>query len=348
MIAFYPATSDPRIASVRIRCLNVVRAIRSLGRDCELFDPRRSDQYRVVVFGKHLNAAAVDQAKALRYQGVATVFDLCDNYLQPEILPENLARQSKAARDLASTVDQVVVASPAMAEVVHTVLPAVAVEVIGDAVETPADLPRSSWFTAWLAQRALSRLATWIRSDRSQRRLVWFGSRGGAGGGGLADLARCRPILDALAQSHPFSLTVISNDRHGFDAAFAGSPFATHYLAWRPDTFLAALAMHHITLIPITLNPFTRCKSNNRLTQALAAGLAVVADAIPSYQPFAEVAAIGDLAGGLRTYLENPDLAETAAQQGAALTKSCWSGPSIAHQWLTMTDALIARGATHA
>ena len=53
-------------------------------------------------------------------------------------------------------------------------------------------------------------------------------------------------------------------------------------------------------VVPISPNPFTRCKSANRPALALAAGVPVVADAIPSYRELAPYLTLDDWAGGLR------------------------------------------------
>src|SRR3546814_1225627 len=62
----------------------------------------------------------------------------------------------------------------------------------------------------------------------------------------------------------------------------------TQYVEWDLKSSARIIAEHDVAVIPVVSNPYTVCKTNNRLVFALHLGLPVVADPIPSYQAFSE------------------------------------------------------------
>jgi hypothetical protein len=164
--------------------------------------------------------------------------------------------------------------------------------------------------------------------------LVWFGSHGNPFSDvGMLDLLRVAGTLEEINRRYPISLTVISNHRSKFESHFAGWKIPVHYLDWDRVTFLAALRLHDISLIPIGVNDFTRCKSANRLILSLFHGLAVVADDIPSYREFCEVARIADWREGLTAYVADPRVRERDVAGGRLLINERYSLSAIAQHW---------------
>jgi hypothetical protein len=214
------------------------------------------------------------------------------------------------------------------------------VVVIPDAAEPPFDAaPR------WRSPRAQFRLLRLRQGLRGtgvpwSRRWVWFGNHGSAGtDGGMADLQR---IHEAMHQAHrqaPVSLTVISNDEAKFHRVTAGWAFPRAYLPWDADTFSPALRLHGACLIPVGLNPFTRCKTNNRVATALLHGLNVVATRIPSYDEFAGCTVLDDWAYGLGGYLQDTERRARDVQAGQALLARHYSLDAIAARWRTVVEA---------
>ena len=76
---------------------------------------------------------------------------------------------------------------------------------------------------------------------------------------------------------------------------------------------------------------------------ALAAGVAVVASGIPSYQPFADVVELDDWPGGLRRYIFDPEARRRAVAAGQALVQREWTLPLIADQWRRYFDGFRER-----
>jgi len=111
------------------------------------------------------------------------------------------------------------------------------------------------------------------------------------------------------------------------------SQFAAHYLSWDRLTFLAALRLHTISLIPANLNALTAFKSSNRLVLSLAQGLAVIADPIPSYQRLSDYCLLGNWRESLPTCLSDDQTRWAHVQAGAARVLCDFSISAIADQW---------------
>lgn len=344
LVGWRPAADDPRVASVRIRCLNPLAELRRAQYPVELYDPARRETYSAVVFSKIYDDATQAEAARLRESGAWVVLDLCDNHFYDAGSSEVVRAASARLRRMLGLADELVASTETMAAVLREETGGrTPITVIGDAVETAIDAPRTAPWSRWLARRKLRSLLSQLDASAATR-LVWFGSHGGpAGEHGMGDLETIRPLLESLHGERPLSLTVISNSAEKFERLISRWRLPTQYLAWHPATFLEALRAHEIALIPIQDTPFTRCKTNNRLVTALAAGVAVVATGIPSYRPFAGVAALDDWPGGLRRYIFDPEGRRQAVAAGQALVQREWTLPLIADQWRRYFDGFRER-----
>ncbi len=338
MIGWKPKSPDPRVASARIRCLNPLRELQRRGYPVELFRPERAAAYRAIVYSKLYDPASYREAAELQARGARIIVDLCDNHFyNPSGLPE-LVQAGSALRRMLELADHIVVSTPELDTVVRAeVTTGRPVTIIGDAIEEEIQGVRESAFRRWLHRRELQRLRTSLENSRrsgARASLVWFGIHGGPyHEHGMGDLTRVRGTLESLHQEHPLQLTVISNSREKFERLIASWALPTRYLEWSPTTFFPALRAHQIAVIPVTPNPFTRCKSSNRLATALAAGLAVVADSIPSYRPFAAVCRLDDWERGLGDYLSDERIRLRDVAAGQAVVAQHCSLQGIADAW---------------
>lgn len=344
-IGWKPVSTDERIASARIRCLQPLRTLRARGVAVELFDPQCADAYRVVVYSKRYDERSRREAETLRARGVKVVLDLCDNHFYVPNGSPTLARAAAELRAMVRAVDEVVASTDALAEVVRQEVPAGApVTVIGDAVEAGLQGPPGHPLRRLRDRLRLARLRRALAASGlpRERRLVWFGVAGGPRGDyGMRDLLARRADVEAVARTHALSLTVVSNSREMFRRHIHPWNMPTFYLDWSAYTFDAALREHAVAVIPVTQTPFTRCKTNNRVATALSTGLAVVADSIPSYRPFAAAARLDDWEGGLRDYLSDPTRRAADVEAGRALLARDWSDDAIADRWLAFFRRLI-------
>jgi hypothetical protein len=308
IIAWKPAAPTPELASARLRCFRPMQYLNAAGILCELFDANRMDRYRTVVFQKAYSEHDLDIAAHLRGLGVWTIFDLCDNhFVGPPERADRLRRMIERA-------DAVTVATPELAKWVHR-----SCEVIDDALD---EVPARRWFQIPCVWR------------RRSLRLVWFGNAGQDDPPfGLIDLARIRPHLEQLHRILPIRLTVVSNSRTAFDRHLAGVRFPATYVEWDNRRYQSILRRQDLCLIPVTPNPFTRCKTSNRLALSLLLGLPAAVDLIPSYEELKSFVHIGDWSDGLIRYCEDRQLQQRQVRSGQNYLRKKYSAERVVTQW---------------
>jgi hypothetical protein len=337
LIGWKPKFYNPTVASVRIRCLNPLSELRARGFAVELFDRTRTSTYRVVVYSKLYDEATLREAMELKANGTIIVFDLCDNHFYNPYSLQPLLKAREQLLRMMALADYVVTSTESLAEVVRSVKRDLqSIVVIGDAVETEIPHEFTPWWLRWWHVRHLARLHTVIKAEQAQGRtsLVWFGIHGGPNAPyGMMDLLNIRSCLERLNREFPLTLTVISNSWNKYLKVMRGWNIRTRYMPWSANTFLSALQAHAIAVIPISLNPFTRCKTNNRLVTAVQARLAVVADSIPSYEEFRSVTRLDCWESGLREYISTPDLRRRDVLIAQSMISEKWSLQKIADQW---------------
>lgn len=315
---------NPRRAGLRYRCLYPLQELLGQGRavgiwqDGEAIDPSLTlvfDAWTVfpTISSSSVAERVVALAEAAKLKGARIVVDNCDNQFSSAAESTEWKHGLDLLRRLARTADVFVTSSQALSDAMQAHLETSAqFRVVDDPIEESIIYPGDRFLNSLLSPR---RKLAWMRllllrvnlaADQIVGRapLVWFGSHGNQfSPGGMADILPLRPVLERIAESHPISLTIISNQRKKFDDYFQRWRIPTRYLEWDRVTFLSALRMHEISVIPSVDNAFTRCKSSNRLTLSIHHGLSVVADPIPSYQAYADVAKIGDWENSLRSLL---------------------------------------------
>lgn len=319
----------------RIRGELVMRGLRKRGIEVDWFDPREPGRYRCVVLGPRTDARTDEVVQQLRAQRSRLVLDLCDNHFMPPEHNDKLRARTQRLLRLVGHVDQVVVASARLGEVVGRVCPGTPPPlVIGDLADDLSVVPGTA-YTRLRAKFSLWRAAGLPpRGPQAPVRLVWFGDHGGDWAPvGLCDIAAMQPLLARLHREFPLHLTVISNHRRKYRRLFADAGFPHRYLQWNAQAFPQLLAQHDVVLIPASDNEFTACKTDNRVVSAFRAGLPVVASPIPSYRRYAAAMEPGGLEAGLRRYLRVPVLRQLHAQRGRALAERYSAPGPILDLW---------------
>lgn len=316
LIGWKGAGSDRAIASLRYRVAAPLAALRARGQPVELFDPARADAYNAVVLAKAYGAKDRELARAVKARGARVVFDLCDNHFHnPYALPR-YQRAREELLEMLDLADVVTCTTPAMAEVIREEAPLAAEPiVIGDVVEKLDAAPP-----------ALDRF--------EGLRLLWFGSHGSPNApSGMADLLLIERQLTALRDKTPVQLVVCSNDRGKYERLVAPLNLDSRYLEWDLTAFPGVLAACDAVILPISRNPFTACKSHNRLSLSLYAGVPVIADAIDSYLEFAPFCTLDDWDGGMERLAEQPEQERQRALAARDHIDRNWAPEALAPLW---------------
>lgn len=335
VIEFWPHTANPAVASYRLRCLRVEHALRAQGVDVARFRPR--GQPKVLILSKRYDPDTLRAATELRAStGTKLVLDICDNHLYLSRVDEVVAERARHLIQAIRAVDLLIASTAYLGDLIQSAVPEQRnLCVIGDFVEPPNQLTLSDILAnpiAWLHWISFrKRLA--ILNPRGVTRFVWFGNHGNDYvPGGMFDIRKVLPHLEALHSAHPSSLTVISNSRRKFDVLSGETSLPMLYVPWSEATFSAMLMAHATCIIPISANPFTLAKTDNRVATALVHGLQVVADPIPSYQKYSERIYLDDW----RTSLEKTIIQTNSSE---SLINSDEVNAVVSAQW---SEALLS------
>lgn len=324
-IGWKPKSSDPNIASVRFRCLTPLKALQAMGLDIALYDAKAEKSYDLVIFSKLYEPADQVLAQRLRARGCRTLLDLSDNHFYN---PAGLALYHTAARNLRAMialVDDVVCCSAELARVVAAeASPRRMPMVVGDAVEAYA-----------LSQR-----------DPADKilRFVWFGSHGSPNAPvGMEDLRRVKGLLERAAAARACELAVVSNNREKFEALAREIGAPMRYAEWSAPAFAREMSHADAIIVPITPNPFTLCKSNNRVATALWHGVPAFADAIPAYEVLRPYAWLDDWDAAFDAILSNDPALRERTSAGQAFVRAHFDGPQTAAAWRSAIETALTR-----
>lgn len=310
-VGWKPFTRRRDVASVRLRSRLPAKLLGDRGWHTSLYEPDR--RYDAVVFQKAYEDSDIELARVLARSGVRTVFDLCDNHF--DNAPEERVQR---LTEMMASVDVLTVSTPVLAELV----PRPDAMVIPDALDIP---PRG------ISLR---------RRSAGRPNVVWYGVAGTTDRtAGLVDLKRILPDLAAAGAR----LTVITNSREAYDLHIAGGPVPSRFIRWRRSTFSLAFRGHDACVIPVSDNPFTRCKSNNRLVLALMLGVPVVADPIPSYVEFADHVLFDAWQASLDSYTRDHALRKRHLDGGRRFIRAHYGNEVVAGRWASVLDDLIRR-----
>lgn len=343
-IGWIPSSTDLNVASSRIRCLDPMSFLQSLNYPVELFNKTHAHRYKAVIFSKKYSSGDYRLARKLQENGTKVILDICDNHFYNPANNETLAKRAADLKKMVDLCNILSVSTPTLKEIViqETHYPN-KIYVIDDAPEK--QILSSTGFLRRIFNKILfsvykRKLAQHITTGRTP--IVWFGTHGQPNiPSGMEDLLLIQSSLETIHKSNPIVLTVISNSKQKYDALISKMPFPTLYIEWNPDTFLSLLQLQKITVIPIQQNPFTICKSNNRLVLAIMNNLAVVASGIPSYQDFKNVCFLDRFNEGLRTYIQNPELRHKHILEGQKLIQKHWNIENIAMQWKNLFESVL-------
>ena len=325
MIAWKSASLDPRIASFRFRVEKPLAALKERGHEAELFQVEALNDYSAVVFSKSYSAEDLRMAQSVKERGGKVIFDLCDNHFYN---PAELPRYARARREMLTMMKlahRVTCSTPALAAV------------IGEVTEGRI----SPLVISDIAERAPSAAPG---DHASPFNLLWFGSHGSPNApSGMADLLLIRKLLEDLARETPLRLTVCSNSRAKFNEIVAPFQMPTRYVEWSIPHQAAEFIEADAVVLPVTLNPFTACKTHNRLSSALYAGRPVVATAIDSYREFAPFCSLDDWNEGLRRCIADPGGEAARAALARPYIDERYSAGAIAPNWEAALDLAVPK-----
>lgn len=325
MIAWKPKSNNVNVASVRYRCLMPLNVLQEAGYHVELYNPDRLTEYSAVIFSKLYDQNNIAIAKQLKNQGSQIILDICDNHLYNPYGLSDYKRVRENLLEMLALCDEVVCASD---ELANQLMQEARLErrptVIGDGIEV---LPAND--SAPLSQSS------------ADYKLLWFGNHGSPNAKcGMLDLLTIQQELESLGREHSIELHVASNNAELYESAIKPMALPTSYHEWQYNTFDSIIRTADAVLIPISQNPFSRCKTNNRLVTALNYGVPVIADSIPSFEEFSEFVVLDDWARGFDRLIYEGDKFNAKTAEGMQYVQSNWSIETVAKSWVRFVNQI--------
>jgi hypothetical protein len=323
LVGWKPKSEDTNVASVRFRCLTPMRELKRTGFAVELYSPESdaAGAYSAVIFSKLYGIRDQQIAASLARRGVKTILDVCDNHFyNPFDLPE-YRQAALDLRQMARVVDRVVCCSTHLGGLVAKEAGlGLAPLIVGDAVEA-MKLPASA-------------RDPFTPASGEPFRIVWFGSHGSPNApSGMDDLMRIAKHLERAASVRPCELVVISNKLEKFETLKPKLPIPARYVEWADNSLMTEFARANLVVVPVNPNPFTKCKSNNRVATSLWHGLPTIADRIPAYDELADFAVLDDWESGLEHALAGSREMRMRTAAGTSYVRANFGNRAIAAEW---------------
>ena len=308
------ATSD--LASARYRALVPAQQLARMGHALQVASPGptgyppavHSTACDVVVISKSFDPITEGLGQSMKARGAKVVVDFCDDHFRH---PQHATH----FHNLARLADSIVTATPAMADAVRAATGRDST-VVTDPVEGPRGMPRFA-----------PRLPA--------LKLLWFGHHLN-----LKGLVERAAELHALARRFPVHLTVVTTpipqaqEMVAGMAAGQGERVKVDFVGWSLEATWKALAECDLVWIPVLDTAEKAVKSANRLFESIWAGRPVVADAMPGYQPYADLMPVGvGLEAGVMQLLEDPATVEKRVAEAQRRVAREHSGFEVGNQW---------------
>jgi len=335
MIGWKPKYYDPMVASVRYRCLSPLRELRRRGLDVELYSEARWQEYSAIIFSKLYDDANRSLAKRFKESGKTVILDICDNHFYNPYNLEKFERVRTHLIEMLQLADIVITSTEALAEVLTeesrlNLSPVV----IGDAIEEGQAIAKRTF--AWWDMVSSFVERRKIREERVFR-LLWFGIHGGENAPyGMKDILTQKELLIKVSRQYPIELVVLSNSREKYLRLIRPLPFPTRYYEWGTISLARLFQRCKINIIPISKNPFTLCKTNNRLASALYMGLPTIADEIPSYRDLAPFCVLDEWDKGFERYITDHESARRQAGSSRQYITSHYSMDRLVKKWIAV------------
>lgn len=306
-----------------MRCREPSAALASRGWDSSLL--RRTGwlgRADVVVFQKAYEPEHLRLARRLQRQGARVVLDVCDNHFDHPADDAVLADRARRLREMVAIADLVTASTPALASLV----PHGRVHVVDDLIEQPGAVRTPA-----------------IPPREGLPVVAWFGNVGSVVPRfGLVDLEAIVPELEEAAAVERFQLVVCTSSRDAFEARIAPHPIPSTFVPWSPEAQGQVLASASAAVLPITPNPFTMCKTANRVATALLHGAPVIAGRIPSYEEFHPFIRFERWREHLLEVLHSPVEAARQVEAGRDYVARRFAREAIVQQWEQALHEVLA------
>lgn len=275
-------TLDVNSASNRYRCYHVARVLAQWGVAQSFYTSSDVssgllDQVDALIIVKRMDPDVIQVVANANERNKPVFLDTCDDMLH-ERARRNIGGLRRIVFDaIAPLLAGVVTPTATLAQRMRGYADGVAtaIHVIPDIAETEELYYQTAEFAAG---KPLARPLSRVREKGSRKSVVWFGNWGASHSNfGIASLLPAMRELRSVNKRIPLELVIVSSNEAMVDAALRPFGVPVRYVAWSPDAVYAELEAADVALLTTGDDDFSVTKSANRVLQALAAGVPVVA-----------------------------------------------------------------------
>lgn len=195
-------------------------------------------------------------------------------------------------------------------------------------------------------QSQVKPLNTQLRSPKpalapGAKKLLWFGNSGIEGVFGLSELRRVLGDLERVHQTHPISLTVVTDSDRYFPLVFEGISFPVRFVPWSLNGCPEEIKHSDVVLLPNSDNDFAKHKSANRAVLALSLGKPVVASRIESLAPLEQCLLFDSFETAILKYLHSRELVQDHVTRATTAIEQHYSLKRVASLWAHLIEGLV-------
>lgn len=361
-IAWFLLNVDINSASTRYRCFHFARALS----DCydsiyltRLDDLREQiDTIDAIIVVKRLDQAIREVVSLADRRRKPVFLDLCDDVAHP-LYPGRDAQgvEIVTLRAIAPALAGIVVPSAEMANRVADYLAADGLQachchVIPDIAETSELFIATARFVTGNSPPSLASISRDLsvgkaasNAGQGPKQVVWFGNFGATHSNfGMFSLKAWLRTLREYHAEVPLELVVVSNSLPVFNALVDRCGFPTRYVPWSGANVYRELQQADVALLTTGTDEFCTVKSSNRVIQALACGVPVIADKSTSLSEFEDVV----LSGNMRRCLDICLRPENEPQRRARLEAANrildrYTPEALAQSWSVLLLRAVGR-----
>lgn len=175
-----------------------------------------------------------------------------------------------------------------------------------------------------------------------RKRVIWFGNHGAPHSKfGMPSLAGIVGVLGAVNEVIPIELVVVSNNYPRFKDLFGKTSFPVLYREWELRSIFDHVSTADVCVLPNPKDDFSIGKSPNRALLALAQGVPVVADFIPSLSALQGCMMFDDWIGGISTYLSDPERAAKDVLRAREIIRQRFSKRAVTDAWQQVIEGAV-------
>jgi glycosyltransferase involved in cell wall biosynthesis len=302
---------DSPLASVRYRVLTPIKHLQSKGYQSGIVFVT-SDQVNdqtfasmgvdVVIFSKSFRAINHTLAEEAKAKGAKIIFDICDNHFHHTEFGSHY-------QAMATLADHVTCNTEKMLEIAGTYTNA-DLDLIPDSYEGPGSPPHFS--------------------PGNSLKLGWFGHPVN-----FDSLLAYLPELEALSKEVDLELHLLTATSPNMASPFRNiAPSLNIKLhTWSLDGQWTFLSNMDFIIIPSLEDETKLVKSANRLIEAMHAGTMAITNPLPAYEPFRDMAWVGDINDGIRYCLEHSNEIPKRIQSAQKKIEQDFNPATVANLW---------------